>query len=345
MKIGLTYDLRDDYLAAGLSAEETAEFDKADTIEGIERALTDLGHQTERIGNVRALVKQLCAGASWDLVFNIAEGVAGFGRESQVPALLEAYEIPYTFSDPLVLAVALHKGLAKQIVRANGIPTPDFAVVEHVFDIPAVDLPFPLFVKPVAEGTGKGISAASRVTTRRQLLRSCRRLLESHRQPVLVETYLPGVEHTVGVMGTGREARVLGVMEVQLDTTAEVGAYSYLNKENYEKCVSYQTARGATADAAADIALAAWRCLGCRDAGRVDVRADAIGGPSFIEVNPLAGLNPVHSDLPILCRLHGISYLELIKEIVDRASIRAFGRAAVRRRQPIRERRSKALAV
>ena len=290
MRIGLTYDLREDYLAAGLSPDETAEFDKIDTIDGIERALNDLGHETNRIGNVKALVTRLSVGDSWDLVFNIAEGVAGFGRESQVPALLEAYEIPYTFSDPLVLAVSLHKGMAKQIARTYGVPTPDFAVVEDVFDVPAIDLAFPLFVKPVAEGTGKGITAASRVTGRGQLLRICRSLLEAYRQPVLVETYLPGVEHTVGILGTGRDARVLGVMEVRLDASAEEGAYSYLNKENYEQCVSYLPAHGSAADAAAEVALAAWRCLGCRDAGRVDIRADAFGKPSFIEVNPLAGL-------------------------------------------------------
>lgn len=344
MRIGLCYDLREDYLAAGYSAEETAEFDKIDTIDGIDRTLSELGHQTDRIGHVRALVERLCAGVTWDLIFNIAEGVTGFGRESQVPALLEAYGVPYTFSDPLVLAVSLHKGVAKELVRAQGVPTPDFAVVEDVFDIPAVDLPFPLFVKPVAEGTGKGVSAASRVTGRRQLLRVCRHLLESYRQPVLVETYLPGAEHTVGILGTGRNARVLGVMEVQLDAAAEEGAYSYLNKENYEHCVSYRAAHGAAAEAAAEVALAAWRCLGCRDAGRVDIRADALGKPSFMEVNPLAGLNPVHSDLPILCRLNGISYLELISEIVAEASARIQGTTAAGRLRRIHEQAARALA-
>ncbi|MCG6964188.1 MAG: D-alanine--D-alanine ligase [Acidobacteria bacterium] len=344
MRIGLTYDLREDYLAAGLSPDETAEFDKIDTIDGIDRALTDLGHETDRIGNVKALVTRLSMGDTWDLVFNIAEGVAGFGRESQVPALLEAYEIPYTFSDPLVLAVSLHKGMAKQIARTSGVPTPDFAVVEDVFDVPAIDLAYPLFVKPVAEGTGKGITAASRVSRRGQLLRVCRSLLEAYRQPVLVETYLPGVEHTVGILGTGRHARVLGVMEVRLDATAEEGAYSYLNKENYEQCVSYLPAHGPAADAAAEVALAAWRCLGCRDAGRVDIRADACGKPSFMEVNPLAGLNPVHSDLPILCRLNGISYLELISAIVSETSARAGGRTAARRPQRALEQAARALA-
>ena len=319
LKIGLCYDLRDDYLAEGFSEEETAEFDKIDTIEGLEGALRELGHQTDRIGNVKALVGRLSAGDRWDLVFNIAEGVSGFGRESQVPAVLEAYDIPYTFSDPLVLAVSLHKGIAKQLVRAEGIRTPNFAVVETISDIGGIDVDVPLFAKPVAEGTGKGISATSKITSRRQLDVVCRRLLEAFRQPVLVEAYLPGAEYTVGILGSGSGARVLGVMEVQLGVAAEEGSYSYLNKQHYEDRVAYHLAEGAEAREAAEVALAAWRCLGCRDAGRVDVRSDAFGRPNFMEVNPLAGLNPVHSDLPILCRLNGMTYLQLISEIVREA--------------------------
>ncbi len=325
LKIGLCYDLRDDYLAEGYSEEETAEFDKIDTIEGLEGALRELGHRTDRIGNVKALVGRLSAGDRWDLVFNIAEGVSGFGRESQAPALLEAYGIPYTFSDPLVLAVSLHKGIAKQLVRSHGIPTPDFAVVETLSDLATVDLDAPLFAKPVAEGTGKGITAASKITDRGQLESVCRRLLEAFRQPVLVETYLPGAEYTVGVVGSGPGARVVGAMEVQLGATAEDGAYSYLNKQHYEDRVAYRLAQGGEAREAAEVALAAWRCLGCRDAGRVDIRSDALGRPNFMEVNPLAGLNPVHSDLPILCRLNGISYLQLISEIVSETMSRTTG--------------------
>ena len=112
MKVGITYDLRDDYLIRGFSPEEAAEFDSRATIEAIAAALTALGHGAEQIGGVTALVEQLAAGERWDLVFNIAEGVHGFGREAQVPALLDAYEIPYTFSDPLVLALCLHKELS-----------------------------------------------------------------------------------------------------------------------------------------------------------------------------------------------------------------------------------------
>jgi len=123
VRTGLTYDLRDDYLAEGYSAEETLEFDRKDTIDSIEHTLRDLGYLTDRIGNIKSLVRRLASGDRWDIVFNIAEGVAGFGREAQVPAILDAYGIPYTFSDPLILTLTLHKGMTKHIIRDLGIPT------------------------------------------------------------------------------------------------------------------------------------------------------------------------------------------------------------------------------
>ena len=138
MKIGITYDLRQDYLDAGYGEEETAEFDRPETIAAIDQALQALGHVTDRIGNIRSLARRLVQGDRWDLVFNIAEGLSGFGREAQVPALLEAYAIPYTFSDPLVLALTLHKGMTKRVIRDAGLPTPAFAVVETASEAAAV---------------------------------------------------------------------------------------------------------------------------------------------------------------------------------------------------------------
>jgi D-alanine-D-alanine ligase len=317
--IGMTYDLRDDYLSEGYTKMETAEFDRPDTIEAIDQALSSLGFKTDRIGSVKTLTKRLSAGDRWDTVFNIAEGLYGYGREAQVPALLDAYRIPYVFSDPLVLAVTLHKGITKRLIRDFGIATPDFAVVADEKDLDAVRIPYPLFVKPVAEGTSKGIDASSKVTSSVELSDTCRRLLAAYGQPLLVEAFLPGREFTVGIVGTGREAAVLGVLEISLREKAEKDIYSYTNKENYRELVEYRLADGTIAAAAKDIALAAWQGLGCRDGGRVDLRADGNGTLHFLEVNPLAGLHPVHSDLPIICRLAGISYRELIDRIMQSA--------------------------
>ncbi|MFH2044099.1 MAG: D-alanine--D-alanine ligase [Pseudomonadota bacterium] len=319
MIAGITYDLRNEYIAMGFSEEDAAEFDSEETIDAIEKALSDLGYKTERVGHIKNLVKQLCEGRRWDIVFNIAEGCFGMGREAQVPAILDAYKIAYTFSDPLVLSLTLNKAVTKLIVKNLGIATPDFALVEKPADVDAVSLPFPLFVKPVAEGTGKGISAASKTTNKDELYKVCLNLLERFKQPVLVETYLPGREFTVGIIGTGEKAKVAGVMEVFLNEHAEGDSYSYINKKKYEEVVTYRLADDKMARDAAKAALDAWIGLKCLDAGRIDIRSDENGCPNFIEVNPLAGLHPVHSDLPILCRLSGVSYKELIDEIIKSA--------------------------
>lgn len=308
----MTYDLRDDYLAEGYGEEETAEFDHPATIAAIEGALRTLGYETERIGHIRALAKRLVAGEKWDLVFNIAEGLRGFGREALIPALLEAYDIPYVFSDPLVLSLTLHKGMTKRVIRDLGIPTPEFTVVESPEAIKRVALPFPLFAKPIAEGTGKGVTAASKITDSLELERVCLLLLETFRQPVLIEAFLPGREFTVGIIGTGREAFVPGVLEIHLTEKAEKEVYSYMNKEDWHGRIEYSLALDEMAQLAGKTALASWRGLGCRDGGRVDLRADANGIPHFVEVNPLAGLRPDHSDLPILCELAGMPYREMI---------------------------------
>jgi len=319
MTIGLTYDLRDDYLSAGFSEDDTAEFDCEDTILSIQQTLQDLGYETDRIGNIKHLTRRLAAGDRWDIIFNIAEGLGGFGREAQVPALLEVYNIPYTFSDSMVLCLTLHKAMAKRVVRQLGICTPNFFVVEKASDLEKVDLPIPLFAKPVAEGTSKGITAASKITSQSQLASTCMHLLFTYNQPVLVETFLPGREFTVGILGTGEDAKVLGVMEVILRDYAEPGVYSFHNKERYEELVEYRLATDSTAVKAGDVALAVWRGIGCRDAGRVDIRCDVNGTPNFMEVNPLAGLHPRHSDLCIIASMVGMSYRVLIEAILRSA--------------------------
>ena len=323
MRIGFTYDLKDDYLALGLAEHEVAEFDSVSTIDAIAGALTELGHEVERVGHVRALAARLVAGWRCDLVFNIAEGVAGFGRESQIPALLEAYAIPYTFSDPLVCALTLHKGMAKHVAHGCGVPTPKFEIVTSTAEAVAVALPLPLFAKPVAEGSSKGVTGKSLVRSRESLVEICAELLEKYRQPVIVEEYLSGREFTVGVLGTGKDARALGTLEVVLLEGADAGVYSYRNKTQWESIVKYGLLEpGPLRSKVEDVALATWRCLGCRDAGRVDVRLDGSGRPQMLEVNPLAGLAPGYSDLPNMAEMAGMSYRALIGEIVRCARAR-----------------------
>jgi D-alanine-D-alanine ligase len=322
MRVGITYDLRSEWLAMGYSELETAEFDREETVESVEAALAAQGFETERIGSFRRLMAALAAGRTWDLVFNFCEGMHGLGREALVPALLDEHRIPYTFSDPAVLAICLHKGLTKRVVRDAGVRTPEFSIVSTLADVDGVSLAFPLFAKPLAEGTGKGVTPRSRITSREELHEVCRGLLQEYRQPVLVEEYLPGREFTTGIIGTGAQAEAVGTMEVIMRETAEPHAYTYVNKEDCDQRIDYELAHGEEARACADISLRAWRALGCRDSGRIDIRMDGEGRVSFMEVNPLAGLHPKHSDLPIICSLVGVSFQELIRRIMVSARSR-----------------------
>jgi D-alanine-D-alanine ligase len=329
MHVGLTYDLRSAYLAAGYGEEETAEFDREETIDSLAGALERIGHRVDRIGHAKELTQRLVAGDRWDLVFNICEGLRGLGREAQVPAILELYEVPYTFSDALVMAVSLHKGMTKAVLRDAGIPTPRYRVIGSRDDADGTatdgqDFAFPVFAKPVAEGTGKGITPASKVKSLADLWPTCERLLAQFRQPVLVEEFLPGREFTVGFAGTGADAEVIGTLEIVLLDAAEPEVYSYANKEKCEELVEYRPVSNSDPEVAAaeQIGLAAWQALGCRDAGRADLRSDAAGRPQFLEVNPLAGLHPAHSDLPMICTAAGMPYDDLIRRIVDSAATR-----------------------
>jgi len=328
MKVGITYDLKDDYLAQGLSKEACAEFDSIETIDAIDGFLKSRGCETDRVGNVQALARALVQGRRWDFVFNIAEGVHGRGREAAVPALLDAYRIPYVFSDPLVLALTLDKGLTKRVVRDAGLPTAEFCVYPELVSGSHTTgkgsrnefgMTFPLFVKPNADGTGKGITAKSLVHNQKELRERVDHLLSQFGQSVLVEQYLPGREFTVGITGTGAAARVIGVMEIILKDNADACGYTYDNKQHYEDRVRYELVKDAEAAQAAQLALSAWQVLGCRDGGRVDIRSDAARKPHFLEVNPLAGLHPVLGDLVILSKLAGLSYNDLLGRILDSA--------------------------
>lgn len=324
MNIGLVYDLRSDYLKMGYSEEETAEFDSEETINSIETALKECGHKVELVGSYFALQKKLAAQKRWDLVFNISEGMHGLGREALVPCVLDAYGIPYTFSDPLTVSLTLHKGVAKHVMRGQGVRTADFTVVNCMAEIADVDMNYPLFVKPAAEGTGKGITEKSIVYNAAELKRVCTELLVRYNQPVIVETLLPGREFTVGIMGTGAGARSVGVMEIIPRKNEGVFVYTYDNKENCEKLLDYVMVTDETADACAAEALKAYKALGCRDAGRVDVRLDKDGLPSVMEINPLPGLHPTHSDLPMIWTKSGRSYRQLICGIAAAAKERVI---------------------
>ena len=326
MRIGLTYDLCSAWLSLGYSAEDVAEFDSEETIDLLAQAIRELGHEVDRIGHARALCARLVAGERWDLVFNIAEGLTGRGREAQVPALLDLYGIGYTFSDPLACATTLDKAVAKRLVREAGLATPAWHVVRDEGDLRApalAKLRYPLFAKPIAEGTGKGIGESSYAADPAALERICRELLARLREPVLVEEFLPGREFTVGLLGNGARARALGTVEVAIRRPVERAIYSFANKHDYDDVVEYDALEpGALRDGVEALALDAYRTLECLDCSRADIRLDAGGRPSFMEINPLPGLNAIHSDLPLIARYAGMTFADLIGGIIGAACAR-----------------------
>jgi D-alanine-D-alanine ligase len=323
--IGFVYDLRKDYLAEGYSEQDVAEFDSESTIDAIHKTIESLGYNVERIGNAKSLCKMLTAGKRWDMVFNIAEGLGGRCRESYVPAILELYQIPYTFSDPLVCATTLDKAIAKQLVAQANLATAKYAVVENEKDLKNIKLTYPLFAKPLAEGTGKGIDGNSHIEDSKQLKKICVQLLKDYHQPVIVEEYLPGREFTTAILGSGADASVLGTMEIEMRSKDEPAIYSYVNKEECESRIFYHPVTDSPylKKAVEELALDCYKVLQCRDAGRVDIRCDGKGNPCFLEVNPLPGMHPSHSDLPMIATQEGMSYQKLIGAILDNAFKRA----------------------
>jgi len=322
MKVGLTYDLRSWYIDRGYSMDETAEFDKQETVDALENSLKLMGHETEPVGNAFQLIEALAAGKRWDIVFNIAEGLYGDGRESVVPAILDQYKIPYVFSGPVIMGLSLNKHLAKLVVAAAGVPVSPGYLITELKDLEKCNLKYPLFVKPVSEGTGKGITEKSLVNNSAELSKMVEWILSEFRQPALVEEYLPGREFTVGIVGYGDEAKAIGGMEVM---TINNLPYSVEVKENYQNYCTYKPLDTDIIDECKSVALSAWKALDAVDAGRIDLKADRHGKICFIEANPLAGLNPVHSDLPILCRMYGVEYQTLLEMIMKSAIRRITG--------------------
>ncbi|MDR2870175.1 MAG: ATP-grasp domain-containing protein, partial [Deferribacteraceae bacterium] len=322
---GFTYDLKDDYLKLGYSKEEAAEFDSLLTISAICSAVEKAGHTIERIGNVDVLYQKLLGDNSaiinerWDFVFNICEGLRGSGRESLVPALLDSYQIPYTFSDPLTHAITLNKAVTKRLLKSEGIATTDFVLISSLTELDSMNLSYPCFVKPVSEGTGKGITPKSKVHNKAELAAQVTERLKQFKQPVLVEPFLTGREVTVGVLGTGANAFCLGVMNVGFTDKADSDIHSYYNKENCEFAAVYTPAKDEFAAKCADLALRAHRLLDIKDACRVDIRADEHGEPQIMEINSLPGLMPGRSDLILLAEMFDYSYQQVIEAIIKSA--------------------------
>jgi len=341
-RVALIYNLkRNVSVAPDAPADALAEYDSIETVQAIEDALRVGGHQVIPLEADETLVDTLRQ-AMPDFCFNIAEGVRGDARESQVPALLEMLGMPYTGSRVLANALSLDKAASKRIWRDVGLPTAPFQVFFRGDEPLDGQLRFPLFVKPVREGSGMGINEHSIVNDEAELRQQMDWMIRIYRQPALVETFLPGREFTVGLVGNtpqpgqGRRNGLYDergfhhfpVLEIDATVGGGEGVYgakakSYVPGE--EGAPTYLCPADIPSDLEAYmklVAVAAFESLGALDFGRVDFRLGQDGRPYLLEINTLPGLNPIVSDLCIMARTGGLSYADLINEILYLAAER-----------------------
>lgn len=322
MNIGISYDLKE-AVSLGEEQPEDAleEYDSTETVEAIKAAIEAKGHSVVKLAGGREFLKNVLQ-EKLDLVFNISEGQGTYrSREAQVPSVLEMLNIPYSGADPQCLAVCLDKHLTKKIVSWEGISTPEWCIICQS-QLEAIDwksLPYPAFVKPIGEGSSKGVRRNSLVREPGQMEMAVTFLLKEYHQPVLVEEFIPGEEVTVGMVGNN-PAGFLGIMRVIPRSKDPDFVYSLEVKRDYERLVDYECPANLekqTLERIREFSSKAFEALECRDFARLDYRVTHDGKPYFLEINPLAGLNPRSSDLIIMARLTGISYNELIGSILE----------------------------
>ncbi|MCC7440383.1 MAG: ATP-grasp domain-containing protein [Bdellovibrionales bacterium] len=325
LRVGFSYNEKRITPGHDPSTDTEAEYDSPKTLDSIRNAIRAMGHEVVDLEATAELASVLPT-ADVDVVFNIAEGIKGRNRESQVPALLELLDIPYTGSDPATLALTLDKGLAKRIVRDMGVRTPAFfSMSSGKAKIPQ-NLRYPLIGKPVAEGSSKGVMPASVVKNEAELRALAEEITKKYRQSALIEEFLPGREFTVALLGESRPKALPPMEIVFTNPKDEFPVYSYGHKLESNQEVRYEVPAKVDPQLLRKIehaARAAFLALGCRDVARVDLRLDADGEVNFIECNPLPGLTPGWSDLCLISDSAGIPYQTLIHEILSPA-IRRF---------------------
>lgn len=307
-----------------------AEWDTEDTILAVQTALEQYHTVTLIEADEEAFPKLLQVRP--DIVFNIAEGLRGPSREAQIPAILEMLGIPYTGSDPLTLGICLDKSRAKEILSHHKIPTPAFAVIDSIHDLQSLGIALPCIVKPLHEGSSKGVLDASVVRTAEELRNEVERVINEYNEPALVEKFLPGREFTVALLGNENSVRVLPIIEIRFDLLPN-GAnpiYSFEAKWEWdtpehplgEMYTCPATIEKQLEKCIRDVCLNAFRVLQCRDWCRIDVRLDEHNIPNIIELNPLPGILPNpndHSAFPMAARTAGISYDAMLNEVLDSA--------------------------
>lgn len=321
LRVGFAFNVKRIKPTLDAVEDTEAEYDSPATLQAIREAISSWGHEVVDL-EANAELPSLLASTPLDVVFNIAEGLKGRNRESQVPAMCELLDLPYTGSDPATLSIALDKGLAKKIVQHAGISTPGFQVMTTGKERLKEFGRYPLIVKPVAEGSSKGVVAKSVCHSEAEVREVVREMVGKYRQPALIEEYIGGREFTVGLLGE-RKPKVLPPMEIVfLDKADRTPVYRFEDKQEVNNRIRYDVPARLdppTLDRLKSAARESFMALGCRDVARIDFRMDDKGRFHFIECNPLPGLTPGWSDLVMIAKAAGMDYRTLIGEILSGA--------------------------
>jgi D-alanine-D-alanine ligase len=327
MKIVITYN-RKRKPTKGKPKDYYSEFDDRRTIEALTHALKRGGNKVSLLEVNKNVLSYFKNKRSIDIVFNIAEGLSGDSRESQIPAILDLLNIPYVGSGVLSLALALDKARAKKLFRYDGIPTPNFQLFNNIKERLNSSLKFPLIVKPNREGSSKGIFASNVVTDITSLYQRVKKVFFQYHQEVLVEEFVEGREVSVGILGND-SLFVLPLLEIDFQSCSRGGEffYSWRVKEYQGNDSLYLSPtfscpaplRPDLSEKIRLLACRAYRSLGCLDFARIDFRIDRFNQPYVLEVNPLPGLDPYESNLTLMANAAGLDYEKLIQRILTYA--------------------------
>ncbi|NJD04350.1 MAG: ATP-grasp domain-containing protein [Ruminiclostridium sp.] len=319
LTVGLTYNLK-----KGIKSEVEdieAEYDSIDTVIAIKEALESFGCRVELLEADAHLFEKL-TDSSPDIVFNIAEGTHGRGREAQVPSILNFLNIPFAGSDETTLCIALDKALSKRILSTYKIKTPKYRLSSGNKPVSVKGLQFPLIVKPNAEGSSKGISDVAVVENPTRLKELLAKNTKAYSQPMLVEEFIPGKELTVAIVGNGEETVVYPPMEIKYIKSMTHNIYSFSVKKNYKEYIEYDCPAAleiSMEKTLKNTAKKIYQVLECKDFARMDFRISEEGEIYFIEINPLPGLAPSYSDYPMITEFVGMDYRSTIKSILNSA--------------------------
>lgn len=340
MKIALTYSskegLKKEYFNRNgrnksmidIPPDLFAEGDSFTTINAIKLALKNGGHQVfglEADESVEFSLNEIRP----HLVFNIAEGLWGDLRESYVPFISERLGLPYTGSEPLTLAICLNKSYAKRMMQYYRIPTAEFHTISKSESLKLENDFFPAILKPVSEGSSKGIFNSSIVNSAWELQSKMDNMFLDYGNEILVEKFLQGREFTVAIWGNGKEIEVLPIVEIIYSELPEGSypIYSYEAKwiwDTVEKPLNiFQCPANIDSELynrIKETCLMTYRVFKIRDWCRIDVRLDQNNNVNIIELNPLPGILPdpkENSCFPKAARSLGYDYNQMINKILQ----------------------------